>query len=79
MSGDSDEARSRRITESQARARSADTRQAMLDLLREGPMSSVELRARLADETPMSVVNYHLNVLVNAGEVVDDGDLYRLP
>lgn len=79
MAGDSDEARSRRITESQARIKAEGTRQAIVDLLRQGALSSAELRARLAGGTPMSVVNYHLSVLVNAGEVVGDDGLYRLP
>lgn len=79
MAGDSDEARSRRITESQARTKAEETRQAMLTLLRQGPLSSAELRAKLPGDTPMSVVNYHLSVLVSAGEVAVADDLYRLP
>lgn len=65
--------------ESAARTRAEQTRQTMLELLREGPLKSVDLRARLDPDTSISVVNYHLSVLVSEGKVVSAGDLYRLP
>jgi DNA-binding transcriptional ArsR family regulator len=70
--------RSRRIAETQARARAEGTRRAMLDLLREGPMSGVDLRARLAEDAPISVVNYHLAVLESDREIVSENGIYRL-
>jgi predicted transcriptional regulator len=73
-----DDGRQRRIAESRARARADETRRAMLDLLREGPMSSDELRARLASDASISVVNYHLGVLVDDKAIVNEDGLYRL-
>lgn len=75
---ESDDGRERRITESQARARAEETRRAILDLLRDGPMSSMDLRAKLPTDASISLVNYHLTVLVNAREVVSKDGLYRL-
>lgn len=74
-----DERRARRIREAQARTRSEETRHAMVALLRGGPLSAAELRAKLAGEVTVSVLNYHLGVLVSAGEIVAAGDdTYRL-
>lgn len=74
-----DERRERRIREAQARTKAVVTRRAMLELLREGPLSTAELRAKLPGEITVSVANYHLGVLVSSGEVVAAGDdLYRL-
>lgn len=74
-----DERRERRIKEVQARTKAEKTRRAMLDLLRQGPLSTAELRAKLPGEVTVSVANYHLGVLVSAGEIVAAGDdLYRL-
>jgi len=72
------EGRERRLRESQARTRAEETRRAMRELLRDGPLSSAEVRAKLTDDVTLSVVNYHLSVLVSDGEVVNEGDLYRL-
>jgi len=72
------EGRERRIRESRARTRAEDTRRAMRELLRHGPLSSAEVRAKLAEDASLSVVNYHLSVLVSDGEVINEGNLYRL-
>lgn len=72
------ERRERRIRESQARAKAEGTRRALLGLLRDGPMSRSELQARLVGNAPLSVVNYHLTVLLDAGAVVNEDGLYRL-
>jgi predicted transcriptional regulator len=68
----------RRNREAKARTRAEDTRRAMLAVLRDGPLSSAEVRARLVEEVSLSVVNYHLSVLVSDGEVVNEGDTYRV-
>jgi predicted transcriptional regulator len=74
-----DERRARRIREAQARTKAEETRRALLALLREGPLSTAELRAKLGGEVTVSVLNYHLGVLVSGGEIVaEDDDLYRL-
>jgi len=78
MFEEKDEGRERRIREARARTRAEETRRAMLELLRDGPLSSAEMRAKLAEDATLSVVNYHLSVLVSGGEVVNEGDLYRL-
>jgi len=72
------EGQERRIKEAQARARAERTRHALLDLLRDGPMSRVDLQARLAGNAPLSVVSYHLTVLLDAKEIVSEDGLYRL-
>lgn len=69
----------RRDRESRARTKAGETRRAMRELLREGPLSSAEVRAKLGGDASLSVVNYHLSVLVSDGEVVNEGDAYRLP
>jgi len=79
MFEESDAGRQRRIAESRARARAEGTRRALLHLLRGGPLSSVDLRAGLAGDAPISVVNYHLAVLVDGKEIVNENGLYRLP
>ena len=68
----------RQIKESQARRRAERARRAMLALLRDGPLSSAEMRSRLGGEVSLSVVNYHLSVLVSDGEVLNEGGTYRL-
>ena len=78
MFEESEAEQSRRITELQARARAEATRRAMLDLLRDGPRSSAGLRAKLGGDASITVVNYHLAVLLNDRAVVREGDLYRL-
>lgn len=72
------EGRRRRIREAQARSRSAATRRAMLELLREGPLSRAEVRAGLVGNPALSVVNYHLSVLVSEGDVVGERGRFRL-
>lgn len=78
MFEDQGEGQARRNKESRARAKADATRRALLDLLRSGPMTNADLRGRLASDAPISVVNYHLSVLVQAGEVVNEDGLYRL-
>lgn len=78
MFDESDAEQERRVTEAQARARAEATRSAMLEVLREGPMSRADLRARLGEDAPVSVVNYHLAVLVNDREIVNEEGVYRL-
>lgn len=76
MFEESDKARERRIREVQARAKSENARRTIVGLLGEGPLSSSEIQARLPD-TPMSLLNYHLAVLVDAGEIVNEAEAYR--
>jgi DNA-binding transcriptional ArsR family regulator len=71
------EARERRIRESQARAKAEDTRRTILDLLRDGPMTRAELRAKLGESTSLSLLNYHLTVLLDARQIASEGGLYR--
>jgi predicted transcriptional regulator len=78
MFEESDAGHRRRDREARARAKAEATRRALLDLLREGPMSGRELRTRLAADASVSVVNYHLAVLVSDREVVAEDGLYRL-
>jgi DNA-binding transcriptional ArsR family regulator len=78
MFEEKDEGRKRRIREARARTRAEETRRAMLELLRNGPLGSAEVRAKLTEDATLSVVNYHLSVLVSDGEVVNEGGLYRL-
>jgi predicted transcriptional regulator len=79
MFEESDEGQQRRTAESEARARAESTRRSMIALLRDGPMNSIDLRAKLATDASISVVNYHLAVLVDGEEIVNEEGLYRLP
>ena len=72
------EERERRIKEAQARARAERTRRSLLELLGDGPLSRNDLRARLAEEATLAVVNYHLTVLLDARQIVSEDGLYRL-
>lgn len=78
MFEEDNERRERRLAELRVRARAESTRRAMLELLREGPMSSDQLRARLPSDATIPVVNYHLGVLVDGKEVVHEDGIYRL-
>lgn len=78
MFEEGDAVRRRRTEEAEARARAEGTRRAMLDLLRDGPLSRVDLQAKLAENAPLSVVNYHLAVLLDAREIVSEDERYRL-
>jgi hypothetical protein len=79
MFEESDERERRRIEESQVRAKAERTRRSMLDLLRDGPKTRLDLRAGLPGDVPLAVVNYHLTVLLDARQVVGEDGLYRLP
>lgn len=78
MYQEDDDRQERRIAEARVRARAETTRRALLDLLREGPMSSDDLRARLAGDASISVVNYHLGVLLDSKEILSEDGIYRL-
>jgi predicted transcriptional regulator len=78
MFEEKNEGQERRAKAFQARTRAEETRRAMLGLLRHDPLSGAELRAKLAGDATLSVVNYHLSVLVSDGDVVNEGGVYRL-
>lgn len=78
MFEESDEARKRRMREVQARAKSEDTRRLIVGLLSDGPLSGREIKRRLPADIPMSLLNYHLAVLVEAEEIVNEAGTYRL-
>lgn len=78
MFEESEERERRRIGESQVRAKAERTRRSMLDLLRDGPMSRLDLQAKMAGNVPLAVVNYHLTVLLDARQIVNEDGLYRL-
>jgi predicted transcriptional regulator len=78
MFEETDEARERRLREQQARARSENTRRTIVALLGDGPMSSREIKARLPTNVSMSLLSYHLSVLVEGGAIVRDAETYRL-
>jgi predicted transcriptional regulator len=73
-----DEARERRINQRKATARAHEVRQAILDALSDGgDFSASEIRSRFDGAQPLSVIHYHLTVLLEAKEVECVGGLYR--
>lgn len=53
-------------------------RRALLDALAAEEASTIELRAKLAPDSPLSRIAYHLAVLTDAELVERIGGLYRL-
>jgi DNA-binding transcriptional ArsR family regulator len=67
-----------RLDRERERARGNPTREAILDMLGAGELTTPEIRLRLPDDRPLSAISYHLRILEQAKLVGCDDGVYRL-
>jgi hypothetical protein len=71
-------ARVRRVEQVKEQVGEHPLRVTLLDLLRDHELAAPQLRSRLPEKPPLSMVAYHLRVLQEAEMVDVVGGLYRL-